>query len=241
MKRNFENRFVHGFCNVALSVAMMVVFLCCFFITPNYKAVGNSEYNGTIYAGNKESKKISLMINVYWGNEFVENMLEILKQNNIKTTFFVGGIWAEENHELLKRIVLEGHEIGNHGNKHKEHGKISYEQNYEEIKNCHEIVNSITGISMELFAPPGGSYSKNTTQSAFELGYKTIMWTRDTIDWRDRDAELIFERATKNMASGDLVLMHPTKCTVMALPKIIEHAKSLGLKISPVSEVLGLV
>ncbi len=231
----------HGVANLVILIFVAVVVFACFNSTSsNAVATSNKEYNGTIYAGDTTTKNVSLMINVYWGNEHLEKMLDTLKENGITTTFFIGGSWAKENQELLKRIQADGHEIGSHGTNHKEHGKISYEQNLTEIQTCHEIVKHITGIEMELFAPPGGSYSKNTIKAAEFLGYKTIMWTRDTIDWRDKNTSLIYNRAVTNMTGGDLILMHPTENTAEALPKIIAFAKSQGFNLVKVSETLGL-
>lgn len=235
-----QSKNIWFFTSFVLVFAFFMLTLAMGFVTKDARVASNSEYNGTIYAGDKNSKNVSLMINVYWGNEYVNLMLDIFKENNIKTTFFVGGSWAKDNPELLKRIYAEGHEIGSHGYSHKEHGKLSYDANFAEIKQCHDMVKSILNINMELFAPPGGSYNKNTTQAASELGYKTIMWTRDTIDWRDKNTNLIYNRAVTNMGGGDLILMHPTACTVEALPRIIEYASLHGYKITTVSEVLSL-
>ena len=237
-----EKIFVHVICNVAIFAAICVCVLSGFLIRKNntVSTATNSEYNGTIYAGDKNSNNVSLMINVYWGTEYVEMMLEILQKYNIKTTFFIGGTWAEENEILLKKMKNQGHEIASHGYSHKEHGKLSLEQNLSEISKCHEIVKAILGIDMELFAPPGGSYNKNTTISAEKLGYKTIMWTRDIIDWRDHDTKLIYNRAVVQMCGGDLILMHPTANTVEALTDIIEYSKNHKFNLTTVSETLGL-
>ena len=89
---------------------------------------------------------------------------------------------------------------------------------------------------MNLFAPPSGAYNKTTVSCATSLGYQTIMWTRDTIDWRDKDANLIYNRAVKNPNGGDLILMHPTDATVKALPRIIETLQSKGFTLTSVSE-----
>lgn len=202
--------------------------------------VANSEYNGVIFAGDKNSKNVSLMINVYLGNEHLEKMLDILKKYEVKTTFFIGGSWAKDNERLLKRIFDEGHEIGSHGYLHKDHSKLSYEDNLTEIQVCHEIIKTKLGIEMELFAPPSGAYSSNTTKAATFLGYKTIMWSKDTIDWRDNDSSVIYNRAVTNMCGGDLVLMHPTSGTAQALEKIILHAKKHNFCITTVSKTLGL-
>ena len=191
-----------------------------------------------IYNGNKNSDKVSLMINVYWGTEYIEQILTILKEYNIKTTFFVGGIWVEENQDTLKNIINNGHEIGNHGYLHKDHSKLDESSNKQEIQACQNIVKSTTGIEMTLFAPPSGAYSDLTINAAESLNMQTIMWTRDTIDWRDKNAELIYNRAVKNVAGGDLILMHPTEKTVEALPKIIETILTKNLKITTVSETI---
>ena len=238
---NNEKCFRTIVCNLVI-VCLIAVFggLCVYETKNKTIQTANSEYNGTIYAGDKTSKNVSLMVNVYWGNEHLKKMLETFDKHNIKTTFFVGGSWAKENAELLKKISEAGHEIASHGTNHKEHAKISYEDNLTEIQTCHEIVKLLTSKNMELFAPPGGSYNKNTTKAAEFLGYKTIMWTRDTIDWRDKDANLIYNRAVTNLCGGDLILMHPTECTAEALPKIIDHIIQKGYTVCPVSDTLGL-
>ena len=93
---------------------------------------------------------------------------------------------------------------------------------------------------MNLFAPPSGAYDKLTVSCADSLGYKTIMWTRDTIDWRDHDENLIYQRAIKNVKGGDLILMHPTEATAKALPRIIKTIKEKGLNLTTVSQTIGL-
>ena len=227
--------------NVVICIILLVVVIGCF-VGSNRETscASNSEYNGTIYAGDKQSKNISLMINIYWGNAELETMLEILEKHNIKTTFFIGGSWAIQNQDLLKKIYNLGHEIASHGYSHKEHAKLSYQENIVEIQKCHNIVKEILGVEMELFAPPGGSYNSNTIKAATELGYKTIMWTRDTIDWRDKNTELIYSRAVSKMSGGDLILMHPTACTKDALERVINYAEEHNFKLTTVSETLGL-
>ncbi len=198
-------------------------------------------YNDVYYSGDENSNKVTLMINVYWGTEYIDEMLNILDENDVKTTFFVGGTWAVKESETLKKIFEAGHEIGNHGYYHKNQGKINAEKNHEEILNTHNLVKSLIGVEMNLFAPPSGSYNKKTVEVAKELGYKTIMWTdgRDTVDWRDHDSNLIYQRAIKNCKGGDFVLMHPTEETKNALDDIIKTLKGKGFELCTVSENLG--
>ena len=200
--------------------------------------VNTSTVSGVYYNGDKSSKNISLMINVYWGTEYLDTMLEILKENDVKTTFFIGGTWAVLNEDMLQKIYQDGHEIANHGYHHKDHDKLDEKGNLDEISTTHTIVKELLNVEMELFAPPSGAYDKTTVSVASSLGYKTIMWTRDTVDWRDKDAELIYSRAIKNASGGDLILMHPTEKTVEALPRIIDWFKQNGFNLTTVSQTI---
>lgn len=200
--------------------------------------VNTSTVSGVYYNGDKSSKNISLMINVYWGTEYLDTMLEILKENDVKTTFFIGGTWAVLNEDMLQKIYQDGHEIANHGYHHKDHDKLDEKGNLDEISTTHTIVKELLNVEMNLFAPPSGAYDKTTVSVASSLGYKTIMWTRDTVDWRDKDAELIYSRAIKNAGGGDLILMHPTEKTVEALPRIIDWFKQNGFNLTTVSQTI---
>ena len=192
-----------------------------------------------IYKGDTARDEAAMMFNVYEGNESIYAILEILRKNSSKATFFIGGIWAEKHPEVLLDIVRNGHELGCHGYLHKDHSKMSVEQNKEEIAICSELVKKITGVTIRLFAPPSGAFNENTEIACKALGQKMILWTKDTIDWRDRDVDLLVKRATKNISRGDLILMHPKTQTVAALPRIIEAYQNEGFSLLSVSEVIG--
>ncbi len=230
MKSNFFTKYFVNFVLVfvVVSIASIGVFVG--------DTVADSKPSA-IYKGSSKDK-VSLMVNVYWGTEYVDKMLEIFEENDVKTTFFVGGCWVRDNEETFLRIVDAGHEIANHGFFHKDHNKISASANVEEITATHELVKAVCGIEMNLFAPPSGAYSQKTLDIASDLGYTTIMWSKDTIDWRDKDENLVFRRATKNISGGDLILMHPTAHTVSALENILNKIKEENLSVATVSEVL---
>ncbi|MBR2971149.1 MAG: polysaccharide deacetylase family protein [Clostridia bacterium] len=216
-------------------ICAVVVIIFVFSFSPSEIAVSSN--NSPINKGESDTK-VSLMVNVYWGTEYIPQMLDIFDAYNAKTTFFVGGMWAAENEEMLKEIHSRGHEIGNHGYYHKDHKQIDYNRNKQEIEITHKVVKEILGVDMTLFAPPSGSYGDTTLTVASELGYKTIMWTLDTIDWRDQDEAVIFSRATEKISGGAMVLMHPTKATVAALDDILQAINKKGLSVSTVSEVI---
>ena len=229
-----EKTFRNVIVNVVIAVLVSAAAITG--IVLNGNAVSANE-SAPLYRGTSDTK-VSLMINVYWGTEYIETMLDVLRDKGVKTTFFVGGMWVAENESLLRKIYDDGHEIGNHGYYHKDHKKLSDERCREEIDITHKLVSKVIGVEMNLFAPPSGAYNSNTVSVAEKLGYRTIMWSLDTIDWRDKNTETIYVRATKKVAGGDLILMHPTVNTLEALPRIIDTIKEKGLTVAPVTEVL---
>ena len=216
----------------------MFVILITYIGASNYQYAFSYQNENVIYNGNRSSNKVSLMINVYWGTEYLDDMISIFEKYGVKTTFFVGGQWVEKEPEMLNKIISKGHEIGNHGFLHKDQEYLDYEQNYDEINVNHNLVKTLTGIEMNLFAPPSGSFNKSTIEAASSLGYRTIMWSKDTIDWRDKDANLIFSRATNKVFGGELILAHPTENTIKALPLILEYYKINNLVATTVSDCL---
>ncbi len=189
--------------------------------------------------GNSETG-VSLMFNVYWGTEEVYQILDILDEYSAKSTFFIGGSWADDNVACLKEIVSRGHELGNHGYFHKAHDKLGERENREEIARCNQFLTLAAGQEPTLFAPPSGAYSSVTVSVAKSLKMKTVLWTKDTIDWRDKDPSLVYTRATKDVSGGALVLMHPMAHTVKALPDILNEYKRRGFSVITVSENLRI-
>jgi len=100
------------------------------------------------------------------------------------------------------------------------------------------VIEAETGIKTTLFAPPYGEFNDTTLQAADSLGYRTIMWSIDTIDWKRDGKEKILQRVMKNPHNGALILMHPTADTVAVLPVIIEKLQGLGYHIGTVSDAI---
>lgn len=223
--------------NLVLSVLVFSVgVLCLAPIKNNVTTEGNQT---EIYRSAKENPQgVSLMFNVYMGTNEVYDILGILEKHEAKATFFIGGCWADDNVDCVKDIYAKGHEIGNHGYFHKDHAVLNLSQNQKEIAQCNKFLQLAIGEKITLFAPPSGAYNDNTLTACRALGMKTILWSKDTIDWRDKDPSIIYTRATKNVAVGDFVLMHPTPATVEALEDVLEYYARNLLKLVTVSENL---
>jgi len=221
-----------------LVILIMLMFLLLFVVALRTISINTMNYYDPIYKGLDNEKKVAFACNVVWGEEYLPQMLKLFKDNDIKITFFIGGQWAEKNEELLKSIHMDGHELGNHGYKHQHHSKLTPDANKREISKTEEIVQRITGIKTTMFAPPYGDLNDTVVDTAEAMGYKVIMWSIDTIDWNTKDYRKIQDRIEKKHHNGAIILMHPTKVTIEALPKMIENLKGHGYEITTVSDVL---
>lgn len=220
-----------------ISIALVIIVLA---VTANSNVIAVFKNDKKPYYHGYDKTNVSIMINVYMGQEYIPEMLDVLDKYNCKATFFVGGSWAQKNVSLLKTINEKGHEIGNHGFWHKDHKKLSVQQNNDEIDITNKLLKSILGKDITLFAPPSGSFGNNMLLVCENLNCKVIMWSKDTIDWRDKDETLVYKRATKNVKAGDFILMHPTAHSAKALEKICKTYQELGIKSIIVSENLNV-
>ncbi len=231
-----KNKLISVIVNVALCA--VIVSVCLVGFLGGEAALVTSGGND-VYSRSENPKGVSLMFNVYQNTDNVYKILDILDEHGAKATFFLGGCWADDNVDCVRAISSRGHEVGSHGYFHKDHSKMNYEQNSAEIRPSVKLLNAILSTQITLFAPPSGAYCDATVSAASALGLKTIMWSRDTIDWRDGDKNLIVTRATKNLESGEFILMHPMEVTVKALPEILDYIGESGLNAVTVSCNLG--
>ncbi len=224
----------------AITVLLALLFILLLFKVIHYNLFQPAITNfDPIYQGSTEHKKIALTCNVVWGEEYIPQMLEILKKNNVSMTFFMGGQWVNDFPELTKEIA-KNHELGNHSYSHPHPTFISKSENMREIKRTEDIIYELTKIRTRLYAPPYGEFNKTVLEAAGESGYQTILWSIDTIDWQRPAPETIVNRVTDKAHNGAIVLMHPTDPTVKALPSIIDALRKKGYQLTTVSDVLDI-
>lgn len=178
-------------------------------------------------------------VDLGWETEYLQSILYVLKKEDVKITFNVTGRWAEKNSEMLLKIKEGGHEIGNHGHRHLDYAKLSYEENLEQIKTSKKIIEDIIKEETKFFQAPAGSFGEGTIKAAKELGYISIKWDIDTIDWNNRkEPDVIIQRVSKkDIKDGSIVLMHPTYATTQCLDDIIHIIKDRGLKSGMLSDI----
>ncbi|WMC91801.1 polysaccharide deacetylase family protein [Kineothrix sp. MB12-C1] len=204
----------------------------------------SSSVNGRalpIYSVETEKKQIALSFDAAWGNGDTARILEILKKNNIYSTFFMTGGWVEAYPEDVKAILAAGHDLGNHSDNHKNMSQLSEQQCKEEILEVHRKVQELTGYEMFLFRPPYGDYNNRVINAASECGYYAIQWNLDSLDWKDYGVNAILDRVlnSEQLENGSIVLCHNgAKFTADALESLIKGLQDKGFEIVPVSELI---
>ncbi|MEK3736982.1 MULTISPECIES: polysaccharide deacetylase family protein [Paenibacillus] len=192
-----------------------------------------------IYRGNPAKPMVSLMINVAWGNEYIVPMLDVLDEENVKVTFFLDGSWLSKNPELAKEMLKRGHEMENHAYTHPDMSTLSRARATVEIEKTQKLLKESLGVTNKWFAPPSGDFDQETVEIASSLGLKTVLWTVDTVDWRNPSPESVVAKITSKAEPGTLVLMHPTASSSKALRAMIRGIKAKGLQLGTVSQTLS--
>ncbi|MBO1003759.1 polysaccharide deacetylase family protein [Pseudogracilibacillus auburnensis] len=192
-----------------------------------------------IYRGHPEKEMVALLINVSWGTEHIPTILTILNKKNVKATFFIEGKWAKENKNIVKMIVEQDHLIGNHAYNHPDMAHISVAEMRNQIENTNEIIEAITGYRPKWFAPPSGSFNDQVVQTAHELEMETILWTVDTIDWKNPSVSVMINRVIKNIHPGATILMHPTEPVAQGLETLIDEIKQKEYEIGTIEHLLS--
>jgi polysaccharide deacetylase family sporulation protein PdaB len=192
-----------------------------------------------IYSVERKDKVLAISFDAAWGSAETPEILDILDEYGVKTTFFLVGIWVERYPELVKEMVARGHEIGNHSTTHPQMSQISEAKIREELRITSDRVEQITGIRPTLFRPPYGDYNDKVVSVSRQEGYECVQWNVDSLDWKNRGLQDLITQSTKNNKPGDIVLFHnDSKHIVDALPTILQNYQDAGFTIIPVSEIL---
>lgn len=226
------------------NILLLGFFIC--FMAASYtngdisRTVFTAKRSIPIYSVEYPEKKVAITFDCAWGADDIPDIINILDKNRVKATFFLQGQWAEKFPDKVKMLYDSGHDIANHSHSHFKMSTLSEEKIKEEILKCSEIFNDITGSYTNLFRPPYGDYNDKVVDTAKELGYFTIQWDVDSLDWKpDITKEEIRNRIMKNVTNGSIILFHnDTKHTVSMLDEILVELKQKGYGFLPVSEMI---
>lgn len=201
-------------------------------------------YGGTlrklpIYYVKTDEKKIAISFDCAWGTDYTDKLLEIMRAENVRCTFFAVEFWSAKYPDYLKKIAAEGHEIGTHSSTHPYMSKLDKSAIIKELTSSKEIIEKTTGKKVELFRPPYGDYDDLLIETATELGLFTIQWSVDSLDWKDLSASEIKARVVGRVKNGSIVLFHNQGLhTHEALADIIRELKGKGYEFVPIGELI---
>ena len=170
-------------------------------------------------------------------------LLDALKEHNAHATFFMCGYRIKDFHTHMDRYLAEGHELGNHTMNHPSKSLKGQSSSFvhEEIDSNSELIESYTGQKPTVMRPVGGAYDNNVKECMKESGLPIINWSVDTLDWKNRDADIIYQRIVDSVQDGDIVLMHDLRqCTLDGVVRAMETLEDRGFAFVTVSELAAI-
>lgn len=193
-----------------------------------------------ISRGNPARRAVALMFNVDWGEEYLPQILQLLAQHEAKATFFITGRWAEKFPHLVREIAAAGHEVGNHGYAHPHVARLEQRQIKEDLERGEAVLRSLLGSGTRYYAPPYGEATPLVVETAAALGYQTVLWTIDSVDWQPgREPAAVMAGVREGLVAGALILLHPTALTVEVLPSLLTYLAEQHYRPLTLSEVLA--
>ncbi len=212
--------------------------------------VGNADFEelaeyDAYYADDTEEKVLYLTFDAGYENGNTEPILDALKKHGVSATFFVVGTYIESEPDLIRRMVEEGHTVGNHTWHHPDMSQIATKDSFrQELEAVEDAYRETTGQEMtKYYRPPQGKYSETNLQMAQELGYKTFFWSLAYVDWYQDDQptrEEAFDKLLGRIHPGAIVLLHSTSSTnAEIMDELLTKWEEMGYTIRPLRDLAG--
>lgn len=222
-----------------VTFVVLILIGALFYDDVDIKSVFSPTKELPIYSVDRDDKKIAISFDAAYGDEFTDDILDILDKYKVKSTFFLVGFWIDKFPHRVEEIHKRGHEIGNHSSTHPNMPTLSREKMIDELMETHEKVMEISGTKPFLFRPPYGDYNDLLIKTAKELNYYVIQWDIDSLDWKELGVEPVIDTVVKNTSSGSIILFHNNaKYIKEYLPVVIQRLQEKGFEIVPVSELI---
>ena len=199
-----------------------------------------------VYLGDTAEKVIYLTFDAGYENGCTAKILDTLKAHNVPAAFFLVGNYMEKNADLVRRMVDEGHIVGNHTMHHYDMSKLSEKEAFSkeltELENCFK---EVTGKDLpKYYRPPQGIYSEENLKMAQELGYRTVFWSLAYVDWLNNDQptkEEAFSKLLPRTHNGAVVLLHSTSATnAEILDELLTKWEGMGYRFASVEELFAI-
>jgi len=192
---------------------------------------------GALFIGEEEHKRLWLTFDEGYENGYTPQILDTLKEKNVHAVFFVTYDYAEKNPELIRRMINEGHTVGNHTFSHPSLPDCSPDEMYNELSQLHEYIKKQFGYEMYVMRPPMGEFSERVLACAKQLGYTTVLWSFAYPDWNpdsQPEPKAAFDKITSKTHNGAVYLLHAvSKTNTDILGNVIDFWKNNGYMITP--------
>ena len=201
------------------------------------------EKYGAVYLGDTSKKVIYLTFDAGYENGNTAKILDALKAHNAPAAFFLVGNYIEKNADLVRRMVDEGHIVGNHTMHHPDMSRIENREDFEkELTALEELFREVTGKELpKYYRPPQGIYSEKNLEMAKEMGYRTVFWSLAYVDWQSDaqpTAQQAFDKLLPRIHNGAVVLLHSTSQTNgEILDELLTKWKDMGYRFASLDEL----
>lgn len=201
---------------------------------PTYELRGD-----VLVRGNPFMREVALTFDDGPYGETTVQILDALKEQDVRATFFVVGKHVEARPDLVRRMLLDGHEVGNHTYSHPRLPELTLLQARDELNRCEAAFVAATGSHMNLMRPPGMQYNGDVLRLAQDLGYVTIHGDVVAADYLPVDPEVIVARVMRQVDNGSVIVLHDSPNTVQALPTILERLTARGYRFVTTTQMLS--
>lgn len=192
-----------------------------------------------VYSVFTPERKVSLTFEGASGKDMTREILAILEEHSIIATFFLSGEWIERHKDSINGIIEGNHEFGNYTYSVPHSNSLLKAELKRELEKAHKYIEMVSGQAPEVFRPPYGEYSNKVIEASRELGYETVIWSIDSLDWRGTSPEEMKKRILGKLHNGAIIRFHVTgRNTPGVLRQIIEDIKEQGYEIVPLSQLL---
>ncbi|WP_238162503.1 delta-lactam-biosynthetic de-N-acetylase [Cohnella sp. AR92] len=204
--------------------------------------MGVMQNNEAIFLGDTNKKELYLTFDNGYENGFTGRILDVLKEKKVPAVFFVTGHYVREQPELLKRMVLEGHLIGNHSWSHPDMTTVSNEQIRQELEKVRqEVARQTPQQTMSYVRPPRGIFNNRVLGVCRENGYTNVFWSIAYRDWepnRQKGWQFAYSSVVNQLHPGAVILLHSVSSdNTSALGKIIDEARAQGYEFKRLDEL----
>jgi polysaccharide deacetylase family sporulation protein PdaB len=189
----------------------------------------------------KKAGEVCLTFDISWGEKTLPLVLKVLQDNQVPVTFFLSGPWAVQHPAEVRAIVEGGHEVASHGDRHINLSQYPKETVKDNISKAYEDLLSVAGRVAPFFRPPNGDYDDVVIDTARELGFETVIWAVDSLDWKNPGSDYMTERVLKRAFPGAIILCHASDSSKeihLALPGIIHGLRAKGYKLVTLSKLV---